>query len=123
MAHRVYELADRKYGERPAGAKPYVSLIPLQEVIAESKAMGVNTKGVSTLYMKLVGELGPEFYVLKEAPLEDIERVGGQELAEGIRRMRQRQVNIRPGFDGEFGKIRLFEEPERFEVKGQIALF
>ncbi|RME63438.1 MAG: hypothetical protein D6778_09625, partial [Nitrospirae bacterium] len=123
VAHRVYELADRGYGERPETARPFISLIPLQEVISEALNVGVSSKKVQQVYMKMVQELGPEFYILKDAPSEDIERVASTEIAEGIRRMREGRVNIRPGFDGEFGRIRLFEEPERYEIKGQIALF
>ncbi len=123
VAHRVYELSDRPYGERPPGARPFVSLIPLQEVISEALKVGVSSKRVQQLYMKMITELGPEFYILNDAALEDIERSGGVEIAEGINRMRQGRVNIRPGFDGEFGRIRLFEEPERYEIKGQVALF
>jgi PHP family Zn ribbon phosphoesterase len=37
--------------------------------------------------------------------------------------MREGKVNIVPGFDGEFGKIKIFEEVERKEIKGQTTLF
>jgi uncharacterized protein (TIGR00375 family) len=123
VAHRVYELADRKPGGMPETARPFISLIPLQEIISEAINVGVSSKKVQQIYMKMVQELGPEFYILNDAPSEDIERVASPEIAEGIRRMREGRVNIRPGYDGEFGKIRLFEEPERYEIKGQIALF
>ncbi len=123
VAHRVFELADRQPGERPERAKPFISLIPLQEIISEATGVGVNSKKVQQLYMKMIMELGPEFYILNDVPVDEIERSAGTEIAEGIRRMREGRVNIRPGFDGEFGKIKLFEEPERYELKGQIALF
>ncbi|NOX21020.1 MAG: DNA helicase UvrD [Nitrospirae bacterium] len=123
VAHRVYELSDRAYGESHNGAKPYISLIPLQEVIAEALAVGPSSKKTQGMYMKMVSELGPEFYILIEAPIEDIKTVAGETIAEGINRMRQGRVQIRPGYDGEYGKIRIFEEPERVELKGQIALF
>ncbi len=123
VAHRVYELSDRPYGERPEGARAFISLIPLQEIIAEALSVGVSSKRVQQMFMKIVQELGPEFYILNEAPIKEIERVASVEIAEGVRRMREGRVNIRPGFDGEFGRIRLFEEPERYEIKGQVALF
>ncbi len=123
VMHRVANLADRQNGFKPDRAKPFRSLIPLQEIISEALKTGVNTKRVQQMYMKIITELGPEFGVLMESPLSDIEKVAGGLVAEGIRRMREGKVNIRPGFDGEYGQIRIFEEVERTEIKGQALLF
>jgi PHP family Zn ribbon phosphoesterase len=37
--------------------------------------------------------------------------------------MRSGNVHISPGFDGEYGKIKIFEEVERKAIKGQDRLF
>jgi PHP family Zn ribbon phosphoesterase len=37
--------------------------------------------------------------------------------------MRKGDVHIAPGFDGEYGKIKIFEAVERKEIKGQSMLF
>lgn len=47
----------------------------------------------------------------------------GQYIREAIARMRKGNVHIAPGFDGEYGKIRIFKELEKEEIKGQITLF
>jgi PHP family Zn ribbon phosphoesterase len=36
--------------------------------------------------------------------------------------MRAGDVRIAPGYDGEFGKVRIFEDVERKEIKGQMKL-
>ncbi len=41
--------------------------------------------------------LGPEFYILREAPMEDIAQLAGPCVAEGIRRLRAGQVERRAG--------------------------
>jgi len=123
VMHRVEMLADRDDGYRPPEAKPFYSAIPLQEIIAEALKAGVNTKKVQALYMKMLNDLGPEFDILLEVDIEEIKRSAGEVVAEGIKRMRKGEVHISPGFDGEFGKIRLFEEVERQEIKGQALLF
>lgn len=123
VLHRVTKLADRKDGYRPEGAPPYRSIIPLEEIIAETKKMGVNSKAVEKVYSKLLEDLGNEFRILLEVPVEDIERSGFPQVAEAISRMRENKIHIAPGYDGEFGKIRIFEELKRKEVKGQEPLF
>ena len=54
---------------------------------------------------------------------KDVERAGSPLLREAIARMRKGNVHILPGFDGEYRKIRIFEEIEKEEIKGQITLF
>lgn len=123
VLHRVEELADREEGVRPEGARPYESLVPLPEVLASALGVGTASKKVTALYFDLLRCLGPELVVLREAPLEAIARVGGAAVAEAIRRMRAGEVETRPGFDGEYGKIILIRPEERKYLAGQATLF
>jgi uncharacterized protein (TIGR00375 family) len=123
VMHRVEKLADRKKGFRPPDALPYYSLIPLLEVIAETMKVGVSSKKVGNEYRNLIEKLGNEFRILMDIPLKDIEEASSAIISEAIRRMRSGKVNIAPGFDGEYGKIKIFEEVEREEIKGQEMLF
>jgi len=122
VMHRVEELADREHGFKPADAPAFTSIIPLPEIIAEGFKCGTNTKRVADLYIRLLEELGNEFRILMDAPLEDIGRAGSPLLREAVSRMRAGKVNIAPGYDGEYGKVRIFEDVERQEIKGQLKL-
>lgn len=106
VMHRIEKLADRKKPRR----ENYRSIIPLAEIIAEVEGRGVNTKGVRDKYFSLLEGIGPEFMVLLDAPLGDIERAGGEKLAEAVSKMRRGEVHISPGFDGEYGKVSIFGE-------------
>ena len=64
-------------------------------------------------YRRLLAELGPEFEILRNLPLEQIRRTAGTRIAEGIERLRKGQVECVPGFDGEYGMIRLFSAKEK----------
>jgi uncharacterized protein (TIGR00375 family) len=123
VMHRVEKLADRTYGFRSEGAPLYYSIIPLAEIIAETLKVGVHSKAVEAEYVKLLKSLGNEFRILMESSLSDIASVGSSMLSEAISRVRSGNVHIVPGFDGEYGKIRIFEEVERKEIKGQGRLF
>jgi len=105
--HRVEKLADRKEGFKPKGAPAFHSIIPLQEIIAETIKVGISSKAVNTVYQKLLHELGNEFSILMDTPFTDIEKAGSPLLSHAISQMRKGNVNIAPGFDGEFGKIKI----------------
>lgn len=108
VAHRIEELADRTAENIPADGKNFQSLFPLPEVIAASLGYTTASKKVKGEYEKMLSALGPEFEILRTRPLEDIRRISGDRIAEGIRRLRAGQVIRRPGFDGKYGEIRLF---------------
>lgn len=123
VLHRVEELADREEGVRPPDARPYQSLVPLPEVIASALGVGVSSKQVIQRYFSLLRHLGPELLILREAPLEEIARVAGPLVAEAVRRMREGEIEVQPGFDGEYGKIILLKPEERVGFSGQAILF
>ena len=110
--NRIDELADRADGFKPANAIPFKNLVPLQEIIAEAKGRGVNTKGVQGEYMSAVKTFGSEFKILLDVSDNDLRQGLDPKIAEGIIRVRQGKVNITPGFDGEFGTIKLFNKNE-----------
>ncbi len=107
VMHRVEDLADRKAGFRPAGSPPYISVIPLSEIISEVLKTGISSKAVERIYFDLLYKLGSEITVLMDTPLEDIGNAGSRKLKEAVAKMRTGDVNIVPGYDGEFGRIKI----------------
>ena len=107
VMHRVEVLADRPLGGHSAVTHPYANLVPLPEVLCEVHGCGPSARKVKTEYDKLLERLGPELYILRQAPLEEIAIQGGPRLAEAIRRMRSSDVVAQGGYDGEYGVIRL----------------
>ena len=131
VIHRVEDLADREEGYVPEGVAPYRNLIPLEEIIAEAVGAQVGTSAVREEYFKLCAQLGNEFAVLLDVSLEDLARHTTPRIVEGVRRVREGQVEIKPGYDGVYGEIRIFgetpataAEPEKKEEEpAQISLF
>ncbi len=119
VLHRVEKLADRPEGSPAVGGPPFRSIIPLQEVIAEVLRRGAATKGVVAEYFRLLEALGSEFSILLDVPLDALAAEGSPRLKEAIARVRSGDVHITPGFDGEFGRIRIFEEATRKKPAGR----
>jgi len=119
---RVEELADREGGS-PKGEDPYQMIVPLVEIIGEVMEVNSGAKRVRIQYEALLERCGPELEILRSVPLEDIERASTPMVAEAIRRMREGEMSIAAGYDGEFGTIRIFAPGERARLAGQGTLF
>ncbi len=111
---RIADLATRPALPFPSNHVPYKSIVPLQEVIAES--MGLATTAgtkVQAQYEKLIAEVGNEFYVLLDAPMVSITASSSLVIGQAIERMRAGQVAITPGYDGVYGKVKIFSDEEK----------
>ncbi|MDP3735142.1 MAG: endonuclease Q family protein [bacterium] len=121
VMHRVASLADRGPGARVAGGRPFRSIVPLPEIIAEALEVGPQSKRVDERYFALLAALGNEFYILLDAPIEDIARASTSLIAEAVRRMRAGEVHIAPGYDGEYGTVKIFDDGERIALATRAA--
>ena len=123
VLNRVEELADRIQGLKPPTHHSYHSIIPLAEIISDILQVGVKSKKVKTSYQKALVQLGSEFNILHTLDTDKINSAGIPLLGEAIRRMRQNEVEIIAGYDGEYGRIKIFNSDEREQQLGQKILF
>jgi uncharacterized protein (TIGR00375 family) len=110
--HRVEKLADREPESVRASKIPYKSIVPLAEIIAECFGVSsTNSKKVVEEYQRLTDELADEFTILLDTPLEEIRRrTHAPSLSEAILRVREGRLQIKPGYDGIYGTVRIFNE-------------
>lgn len=122
VLNRVQKLADKDEGFTPENVIPFKNIVPLKEIIAEAYGVGPASKKVNAEYVKITTHF-PEFEVLLNVPIDDLKKVADMQVAEGVRRARSGEVNIQPGFDGVFGKVKIFSEVEKQEAIRQRKLF
>ncbi len=123
VLNRIEKLADKEKGFKPEKAVPFKSLVPLPEIIADVLGVGFGTKQVEKEYENLIEKFGNEFKILLDVSQQDLETATLSEVAEGIIKVRQGKVNIEPGYDGVFGKIRIFSKNEQKTLSKQNTLF
>ncbi|MCK4474052.1 DNA helicase UvrD [Candidatus Parcubacteria bacterium] len=123
VLNRIEKLADKEQGFKPEKAVPFKSLVPLPEIIADVLGVGSGTKQVEEQYKNLIEKFENEFKILLDVSQQDLETATLSEVAEGIIKVRQGEVNIEPGYDGVFGKIRIFSKQEPKTLSKQNTLF
>lgn len=117
---RVEELADRKPGfqsEKFPGSK---HLVPLREIIAGALESTTASQKVQQEYLNLVSGFGGEFNILLDIDENDLVKNFHPKIAEGISRVRQNKINIDPGFDGVYGKVRVFDDDAQKEKQASL---
>jgi uncharacterized protein (TIGR00375 family) len=112
VMHRVDDLGDREYGFIPERSIPFKSIIPLEEIIAETFGVGTSSKKVLAMYEAMVAKHS-EFDILLEIPESEIAVISDVPIAQSIVRVRDGKVHIEPGYDGVFGKIQIYSPKER----------
>ncbi|MBU4274566.1 endonuclease Q family protein [Patescibacteria group bacterium] len=123
VLNRVEQLADRPEGFKPENYIPFRSLIPLGEIIAEAKGMLPGAKEVAREYDNLIEKIGNEFKVLLEVSKEDLDKITFPRISEGIIKTREGKVCVEPGYDGVYGKIKIFSKEEQKKTSKQKTLF
>jgi len=123
VLNRVEQLADREEGFVPENAIPFKSLIPLREIIAEALGVKKGTNRVLQEYKRLIENFGSEFNVLLEINRQELEALTSPEISKGVLRAREGKVYIKSGYDGVYGKIRIFSKEEKKEISRQKSLF
>ena len=74
-------------------------------------------------YNNLIKKFGSEFNVLLEVSPKEMEGTCLPEVVEGIIRMREGKVFREGGYDGVYGKIKVFSQGEQKAASRQDTLF
>lgn len=123
VLNRIERLSDRPEGFKPEGIIPFKNLVPLEEIIADVLGQSTGTKEVEKEYNNLIEKFGSELSILLETSKEKIEGSTSPEIVEGIIRVREGKVFKEPGYDGVYGKIRIFSQGEQKKLSRQETIF
>ncbi len=104
--------------ERPGFRK----LVPLIQIIAESLKSTVSSQKTINEYKKLTQELGGEIKILSEVDGSEIAKIFGSRLADGVLKARKGDIVIDPGYDGEYGVVKIWPQAGQTKVP-QLELF
>ncbi len=110
---RVLELADRPEGYVLKDAIPSRHFVVLEEIIADALGIGgVSSKKVQAEYVRLT-DAHPEFEILFDLDEAGLRSAAPAEIADSILQMRLDHVEVTPGYDGEYGKVKMLREKKK----------
>ncbi len=125
VMERVEELADRQNQELRINSHAglitseefpnragYKMLVPLRQIIAESFNTAPTTQKVLLEYKKLTNSLGSEIKILTKVDTEEIAKISGPKIAEGVGKVRIGDLVIDPGYDGVYGVVKIWDHGE-----------
>jgi len=132
LSYKSYQPSDLTFLQNKVGLtfvydkekkrRPFVSMVSLMEILLEINN-GSPTKAQND-YENLTSNWATEFDILLKKPYEEIEKQGGEKLMTAIKTVRERKVFVDPGYDGVFGKVKIFNEKTKLEVPAsQQSLF
>lgn len=140
VMHRVEDLAKNGFAKEVSklsnsGVKwildpgkihpPFVKLVPLNEIIAESLHSTVASQKVKDLFDMLCLTFGSEINILLKVPISDIAKIAGERVAGGVEKVRKGDIDIHPGYDGLYGVVKIWKEEEKKEqnnISSQLGI-
>jgi Uncharacterized conserved protein len=85
------------------------------EILSEALNSGVSSQAVQNAYDNLISQFGSEHEILLRSPLEKIQTLSGVTIAEGIQKVRERNIHINPGYDNTYGVVEIWGNSTKYQ--------
>lgn len=97
---------------------PYKSSVGLKEIIAEAINQRSTSKKVDSIYFEIIKNIGTEFEVLINKTESELNSLIKNKIIVGaIMRVRRGEISVIPGYDGEYGIVKIFSDEEKKKNK------
>ncbi len=122
VMHRLDGLADREEGYEDSSRPSYKRMVPLCEIIASALNVGPDSVRVEREYNQLIKNFGTEFNILLYMDDKEVVKNLPEKIARGVLNIRAGDIEVLPGYDGEYGTIKIFKDSDTVGDK-QLSFF
>jgi len=105
VLNRVNQLADRTVQQAQEFVKKRYRVVPLFDIVSHELKQADSSLKVQKMYHQLLQQVGPEFFILLKASIEQIEQASTPGIAQAIAKIRSGDIVILPGYDGVYGQV------------------
>jgi len=106
VEYRIDTIAKEKEGYKPKNAKQFHKLLPLHELIALHLGSRLESKKTWDVYNSLIEKFGNEFNILLNISKKELLQNKIDEKLVGLIVLnRGGKLSVKPGFDGEYGRV------------------
>ena len=107
VSERIDVISTYVKPQHPDHRPPYINAIPLIDIIRSVRGIkSRSSKTVLNFYDKIIKELAPEFEILIDTPINQIENFD-KNLASVIKAFRNNEIDYTPGGGGIYGQIKI----------------
>lgn len=109
------------YTDETKNHPPYVKLVPLLEIIAQGLSSTTSSQKSKGVFDDLCSNFGSEIEVLLKTPIDQIKKLSSPQIADSIERVRKGEIVIDPGYDGEYGKVKIWNHNGKNDKESDIV--
>ncbi len=107
VSERIEIISSTKTPQHPPHRPPYINAIPLIDIIRAVKGIkSTSTKTIKKMYDEIIKKLGPEFHVLIDLDIQEIQKYN-EKIALIINAFRKDEIEYLPGGGGTYGEIKI----------------
>jgi len=107
VSERIHVISQFDQPKHPSHRPSYINAVPLIDIIRSLKGIkSATSKTVTTAYDKIIKDLGTEYDILIELPIEQIKN-HDESISNVIKAMRNDEIDYTPGGGGTYGQIKL----------------
>lgn len=110
VMHRLEGLCDRAEGYVDARSPSFKRMVPLTEIIGAAFGVGAGSVKVEREYFRLIKNFGTEFNILLWMDERELRSALPERIAAGVINVRKGDVEIKPGYDGEYGTVDILRD-------------
>ncbi|GIW66133.1 MAG: helicase UvrD [Candidatus Parcubacteria bacterium] len=116
---RIKQLSRRPVDYIDNNRPGFKKVIPLTEILAEIYNSQPTSKKILDIYLAIINEFGSEIDILLGNFDKEKMNIKYKDVYNALEKISRGNINIEPGYDGEYGKINIIDNKKDFNISSK----